>query len=317
MESVPRSRVSLSTLNYKLLRRTDFIDLSHKTSANVHFQTQTGPGSGAQIQYHMQGKERLPFPSYTRGFLYWTNEDELHSPLAGSLRFRITHSADPKSFESGRDLTRRSNRDWKIIKAQLHELFPPPLTIDPHTLVLWSALLRLEHAGHRVLLLCAVRLMRPLVMNAPTDDIVPLTEGDLVMIRHNAEVNVVPGLTVRAGALKNDRISPTNDQPTSVELHLALYSVILPQTAVMDERPGLNKQPLLLHSVVFNLIFSQISIADQVELGATQVVTQTETYIDVRDMFDEKQNDTDRKGGANYIGTNKSNDESSVWFSAK
>jgi hypothetical protein len=34
-------------------------------------------------------------------------------------------------------------------------------------------------------------------------------------------------------------------------------------------------------------------------------------------MFDEKQNDTDRKGGANYIGTKKSNDEFSVWFSAK
>jgi hypothetical protein len=66
---------------------------------------------------------------YTRllSFLYWTNEDELHSPLAGSLRFRITRCADPKSFESGRDLTRRSNRDWKIIQAQVPNIQQPYL----------------------------------------------------------------------------------------------------------------------------------------------------------------------------------------------
>ncbi|KAJ7339694.1 hypothetical protein DFH08DRAFT_812070 [Mycena albidolilacea] len=431
----------------------------------------------------MQGKERLPLPAYTRGFLYWKNEDELHSPLAGSLRFRMTRSADPKSFESGRDLPWPSDRDWKIIQAQCREVFQSEKRLKISTSITLfkikqafyanravplrlvviecggevgkiqlptvydaipskgsryypcedacSALLRLEHAGRRVLLLRTIRLLHPLVMNAPTDDIVPFTEGDLVMIRHNAEADAVPGLTdraetnrpwacdldrkddrklrntsatavalrlvspneaavvnyprppvfffaeeveerflpglrvtptimkgtsaetwravsvarpaasdfptplltrwsrtlmriytacsVRSGAPKNDRISPTNDQPVF----------------------GLNKQPLPLHSDAYismtdvrSIVFAALNmplpklhaaqaarclhdVNNQVELGATQVVTQTETYIDVRDIFDEKQNDTDRKGGGNYIGNKKSNDESSVWFSAK
>ncbi|KAJ6454368.1 hypothetical protein C8R45DRAFT_1189519 [Mycena sanguinolenta] len=44
------------------------------------------------------------------------------------------------------------------------------------------------------------------------------------------------------------------------------------------------------------------------ELGAIQVVTQTETHIDVRDMF----RDDARKRGPTYIDTKKSDDDSSV-----
>ncbi|KAJ7887056.1 hypothetical protein B0H14DRAFT_3430902 [Mycena olivaceomarginata] len=58
---------------------------------------------------------------------------------------------------------------------------------------------------------------------------------------------------------------------------------------------------------------------NDVELGAIQVVTQTETHIDVRDMFDQRRgrDNTDHKGGANYMDTEKSDDESSVRFNAK
>jgi hypothetical protein len=51
--------------------------------------------------------------------LYWDNEDEFQSPLAGSLRFRITDSDDRKSFERGRNLTWPSGCDWKIMQAQI------------------------------------------------------------------------------------------------------------------------------------------------------------------------------------------------------
>ncbi|KAJ7887093.1 hypothetical protein B0H14DRAFT_3430941 [Mycena olivaceomarginata] len=105
-KSVSMQPIALSTLNPKLLKRIEFIDLSHKLTLAFNISRRGDAG-------------RLPFPPHTQGFLYWDNEDEFQSPLAGSLRFRITDSDDRKSFERGRNLTWPSGCDWKIMQAQI------------------------------------------------------------------------------------------------------------------------------------------------------------------------------------------------------
>ncbi|KAJ7339752.1 hypothetical protein DFH08DRAFT_875482 [Mycena albidolilacea] len=119
-KSVSTQPIALSTLNPKLLKRIEFIDLSHKLTVGIPFLDSVEQGPLARIQYQSaQDAGRLPFPPHTQGFLYWDNEDEFQSPLAGSLRFRITDSDDRESFERGRNLTWPSGCDWKIMQAQI------------------------------------------------------------------------------------------------------------------------------------------------------------------------------------------------------
>ncbi|KAJ7839825.1 hypothetical protein B0H14DRAFT_1064968 [Mycena olivaceomarginata] len=111
-----RRHQKLSTLNSNLIQDTDFVDFSHKTRTNIRFFA-SGKGVGDVIQYHYRNGY-MPFPSGTRGFLYWKSEEEISS-LAGALRFRITGSADPKSFEDGCDLMWPSGIPWQIMQAQV------------------------------------------------------------------------------------------------------------------------------------------------------------------------------------------------------
>jgi hypothetical protein len=45
-----------------------------------------------------------PFPTNTQGFLYYNVPPPHLPPIMGGLRFRITSSSDPSSFDSGSDL---------------------------------------------------------------------------------------------------------------------------------------------------------------------------------------------------------------------
>ena len=54
------------------------------------------------------------FPDDAKGFFYYHTPSKA-SPVAGQLRFRITPSADPASWSSGRDLCwPHSNDEWKL-----------------------------------------------------------------------------------------------------------------------------------------------------------------------------------------------------------
>lgn len=54
----------------------------------------------------------VPFPKSTRGFFYYHRPTGT-TPTAGHIRFRITQSADPASWSSGRDLYLPNGYVWK------------------------------------------------------------------------------------------------------------------------------------------------------------------------------------------------------------
>jgi hypothetical protein len=68
------------------------------------------------LAYHTfmseSGKQRyLPFPPHTKVFLYYFTSPK-KPPIAGELRFRVTSSDDPASFESGSDLLKPNGHPW-------------------------------------------------------------------------------------------------------------------------------------------------------------------------------------------------------------
>ncbi|KAF9031316.1 hypothetical protein BJ165DRAFT_1599301 [Panaeolus papilionaceus] len=89
------------------------IDLSNLQVARVF-----PLGGYSVLKFDSRSTQYIPFPSGTRGFLYY------HSPsdrprIAGQLRFRVTPSDDPASFSHGHDLTfsrtsPRSPTPWNI-----------------------------------------------------------------------------------------------------------------------------------------------------------------------------------------------------------
>ncbi|KAJ7106914.1 hypothetical protein C8R44DRAFT_885605 [Mycena epipterygia] len=86
----------ISTLNPKLLKTGDFLNLSRRTNKN----------------------SRLPFPLLSRGFLYYHSERSA-GPLEGSLRFRLTPDNSPSSFFRGEDLRAPWGLPWEIILPQI------------------------------------------------------------------------------------------------------------------------------------------------------------------------------------------------------
>ena len=58
------------------------------------------------------GKWRnLSYPRDTEGFLYYFTSSN-YPRIAGELRFRVTSSDDPESFESGSDLLKSNGQIW-------------------------------------------------------------------------------------------------------------------------------------------------------------------------------------------------------------
>ena len=53
----------------------------------------------------------LPYPPDTKGFLYYATPAG-KPRIAGELRFRVTSSDDPASFESGSDLLKSNGETW-------------------------------------------------------------------------------------------------------------------------------------------------------------------------------------------------------------
>ncbi|KAJ6611908.1 hypothetical protein B0H10DRAFT_2437240 [Mycena sp. CBHHK59/15] len=72
--------------------------MSGRTRCAVTFVHSPG-GIGASLWYQ---SPHLPFPNGTCGFLYYRSDRE--SPLAGTIRFRVTPDHSPASFPHGKDL---------------------------------------------------------------------------------------------------------------------------------------------------------------------------------------------------------------------
>ncbi|KAJ6510626.1 hypothetical protein C8R45DRAFT_1088785 [Mycena sanguinolenta] len=64
------------------------------------------------IYYFFKGADRQPFPPRTAGFFYYHVPRDL-PPMAGGLRFRITASENPASFQDGHDLL-HEGLPWQI-----------------------------------------------------------------------------------------------------------------------------------------------------------------------------------------------------------
>lgn len=76
------------------------------------------------INFTYAGRER--FPEAARGFLY-CHVPVKNRPLAGELRFRTTHHADPLEFHNGRDLLLPSGLPWSSPVITLSPLRQPAI----------------------------------------------------------------------------------------------------------------------------------------------------------------------------------------------
>ena len=66
----------------------------------------------------------LPFPPNTKGFLYYFMSPE-KPRIAGEVRFRVTSSDDPASFESGSDLLKPNGQPWSRPVYFLSKFYVP------------------------------------------------------------------------------------------------------------------------------------------------------------------------------------------------
>ncbi|KAJ7664857.1 hypothetical protein B0H17DRAFT_295631 [Mycena rosella] len=115
-EIAPQSRWNIrnvSTLTPSLLTPADYIDLSGKARAAVHF-----PTSETHDFFPYTSAGNIPFPKHSRGFLYYQS-DAHAGPLEGSIRFRLTPDNSPASFPRGQDLRAPSGFPWQILLPQV------------------------------------------------------------------------------------------------------------------------------------------------------------------------------------------------------
>ncbi|KAJ6473419.1 hypothetical protein C8R47DRAFT_1199754 [Mycena vitilis] len=108
---------TISTLNPRKIRSSDWLDLSSRPKFHVSFPRTRGPA--ARLQYHVEAPNdgwhtlHTPFPEKCTGFLYYRGEP--HEPhLERSVRFRLTSESMTSAFPVGRDLTLGSGRPWEI-----------------------------------------------------------------------------------------------------------------------------------------------------------------------------------------------------------
>lgn len=108
-----RSSQNISTLDYKRILDSDFIDLSNRSYLAVRY---------ARVSAILSPYDRrtvatstrfgiCKFPPGTRGFLYFHQIDGGH-PAAGTIRFRCTE--DRSSFASGQDLLLPDGYPWSL-----------------------------------------------------------------------------------------------------------------------------------------------------------------------------------------------------------
>ncbi|KAJ7452817.1 hypothetical protein FB451DRAFT_1565789 [Mycena latifolia] len=122
-----RPRRIVSTLTPARLTPADYLDLTGLRRPRLSF-PHSSPGADLQLSY---APEQMPFPPVARGFVYCAPQAGL-PPLATSVRFRCTASADPASFASGHDLTLPSGLPWQILAMQGSRTLREQLQLEGH-----------------------------------------------------------------------------------------------------------------------------------------------------------------------------------------
>ncbi|KZT24299.1 hypothetical protein NEOLEDRAFT_1135069 [Neolentinus lepideus HHB14362 ss-1] len=108
-----RSRIpslQLRTLNPQNLSPEDFVVLSGRMTPLVRLRADLGRCPFWQLLYSAHHKH---FPDDTQGFFYW-HTDPGAPVLAGQVRFRVTNSKDPASFQGGQDLRLPGGDPWRV-----------------------------------------------------------------------------------------------------------------------------------------------------------------------------------------------------------
>ncbi|KZT24300.1 hypothetical protein NEOLEDRAFT_1179298 [Neolentinus lepideus HHB14362 ss-1] len=91
----------LRTLDSQELSSEDFVVLSGRASVTLKPRSQLLYSSAHY------------FPDDTQGFFYWHTEPGAPA-LAGQVRFRVTNSKDPASFQGGQDLRLLGGDPWRV-----------------------------------------------------------------------------------------------------------------------------------------------------------------------------------------------------------
>ncbi|KAJ7082626.1 hypothetical protein B0H15DRAFT_852158 [Mycena belliarum] len=105
----------VSTLNPSLITPADYMDLSGRFG----FIFDPGSeGSRRVLRYAVRKPLYIPFPDDTHGFVYYHSQPHI-SPLAGSVRFRVTQDNAPSSFAHGHDLLSPSGAPWQTLLPQI------------------------------------------------------------------------------------------------------------------------------------------------------------------------------------------------------
>ncbi|KZT24303.1 hypothetical protein NEOLEDRAFT_1179301 [Neolentinus lepideus HHB14362 ss-1] len=106
--------VRLRTLNPRYLSPEDFVVLSGRmTPMNMRLRADLRSCPRLQLSYSNSKGHHIGFPDDTQGFFYW-HIDPGAPALAGQVRFRVTNSKDPASFQGGQDLRMPGGDPWRV-----------------------------------------------------------------------------------------------------------------------------------------------------------------------------------------------------------
>jgi hypothetical protein len=106
-------RACISTLVSDRLVSTDLLDLSGQKQRDCHT---TSVDSASEQSVRLSYKHEKPFPSSTRGYLYWHTPHPEHL-AAGEIRFRLAPKGidDPMAaFATGQDLYVSEETPWRV-----------------------------------------------------------------------------------------------------------------------------------------------------------------------------------------------------------
>ncbi|KAF9461862.1 hypothetical protein BDZ94DRAFT_1310214 [Collybia nuda] len=102
----------ISTLKPENLQITDFLDLSGTKSTRVHVRSFKGEKRGKSFIFRV-------FEGGVKGFLYY-HVSPGRPLISGMLRFRVTPTSDPASFNEGYDMTKPSGFYWQKNLPQMN-----------------------------------------------------------------------------------------------------------------------------------------------------------------------------------------------------
>lgn len=109
------NRRIITNLSLSHLTRQDQLDFGSMYKPRIHFLDKTGRTyQWADLAFKTEVRLRQPWPSESRGFLYY--HEDSHLPLRGELRFRVSPDGNPAK---GHDVLLPSGRPWSLVLLQI------------------------------------------------------------------------------------------------------------------------------------------------------------------------------------------------------